>query len=393
MAVVSGEQSCGSAGNVPMNLGLELDSVTRSGNNVTVRVRAYCYQTTSTWSSNSWVIWLNGSSYFVHTSSGGNKTSKGVKMYTPWVNITVYSPGTSCSITVGVNGNWWNPTNRGPAGNFTFTISGYQEAYTPVAPNLNISVSAPNITTVTISRTGQTITDLSSYTYTFRLYSDSGRSHQVWSKTGSNINDFPFSWTGADPDTTYYWSLNFSGVNSHTGGTLSMSQKTGSVRTPRPQINTESFNFTASPLYNGHWTPRTVVSYSFSSSTSGDYSSGLTFVGYDIETALNGLNSNTKRIRTTSTSGTISLTDLTKLVRAVKPRDLFYLKVRVVCRASNGREYYSDWFGITTAQYIYNWYHLYVCRPGGSDELRINSRVQFSGNGTEKYWNKGEVVR
>ena len=169
-----------------------------------------------------------------------------------------------------------------------------------------------------------------------------------------------------------------------------MGTKTGSVATQSPWIAAETMTWSASPTYNNHWTPRTVVSYSLTSSAASDSADGLTFKNYEIQTALNGLNSNTKSHRVTATSGTISLTDTGKLKREVKPRDLLYIKCRVCCVDNAGREYFSDWFGMLTAQHIYNKFHVYLSNPNGNN-LRINSKVAFSGSNKENYWNKGEV--
>lgn len=267
----------------------------------------------------------------------------------------------------------------------------YPSDYAPVNPDINISVNSNNVNNLTITLNNYILDDLSSYNYTFRVYDNAARTNQVWSKTGTNINDFPFSWNGAVPGTTYYWSLDLNGVNNRTGETLYMSTKTGTVSSQTPWVNQETFTYTASPLYNGHWTPRTKVNYTISESASNDSADGLSFSHYEIQTALNGLNSNTKSHNVTGRTGTISLVDTGKFVRAVKPRDLAYIKVRVVCKDNAGREYYSGWFGITTAQYIYNKFHVYLSNSAVNNGLRINSKVMFTNKNVENYWNIGEV--
>lgn len=271
---------------------------------------------------------------------------------------------------------------------FTATVT-VPPAHTVTPPNIEIGVSSSNVNNVGVSYSSSTLVDLSSYSFTFRLYSDAGRTQQVWSFSGSNITGFPYNWNSAVPGTTYYWSFDCSGVDSVTGETTYMPQKTGSVTTVSPWVNDETFTFTASPLANGHWTPRTVVSYSISNHASSDHAAGLSFVGFQIQTALNGLQNDTKDHEISGYSGTISLTDTTKLLREAKPRDLVYIKCRVICQDNAGRRYYSGWFGILTAQYIYNWYHIYLTTPTINNALRVNSRIQFSGQNQEKYWNKG----
>lgn len=393
MAVMSGDQNLGSAVNVPAAMGVQINSLSRSGNNVNIRFQVYMYQTTTTWSNNTWAIWVNNTRYIVHDNLAGktNHTpGRNVKMWSQEIAVSITATGTSCNLTIGVNGNYWNP--GGPAKNFVYTASGFEPAYTPVNPDMSISLTSSNVNNIHVALGGSKLVDIRSYTWTVRFYSDSRRTNQVFSKSGNNMNQLPFDWNGAIPGTTYYWRLDLSAVNSVTGGTLNMGAKTGSVKTMNPTINTESFTYTASPKYNNHWTPRTIISYSFTESTSSDWAKGLSLVGYDIQTALNDINGNTKTHRVTTRSGTIALTDLTKLKRAAKPRDLFYLKVRVVCVDNAGREYYSNWFGILTAQYIYNYYHIYL--DNGSNirnQLRVNTRIMFSNQNTEKYYNKGEV--
>lgn len=272
-----------------------------------------------------------------------------------------------------------------------YSSGGYPTDYVPVNPDISINTQSLNVNNIRASLNSYVLTDLSSYSFRFDIYSDSGRTNLVHTYTGSDIGNFPLDWNGATPGTTYYWKLNVSGVNSRTGGTVSMAEKTGTVNTQTPWINTESMTWTAAPLYNNHWTPRTVITYSLTESIAVDSADGLTFKNYEIQTALNGLNNNTKSHRVTARNGTISLTDTSKWLRECKPRDLAYIKVRVCCTDNAGREYFSNWFGITTAQYIYNKFHVYISRPSTAEQLRVNSRAQFNGNNTEKYWNKGEV--
>lgn len=272
----------------------------------------------------------------------------------------------------------------------------YPTDYVPVNPDLNVSFGSDNVNDIKVVLNSSTTTDLSSYTYTINIYSDPGRTQLVKQFHASNLNGFPLHWNGAIPGTTYYWSVDMSGTNSKTGGTVSMPQKTGSMTTMKPTIAKETFTLvSASPLFNGHWTPRTIVKFKISDHGASDHSAGLTFKDFQVVTALNGLNKNEKEYRITTnnanTEHTLVLTDTSKLKRVVKPRDLFYLKIRTCCVDNAGREYFSDTIGILTPQYIYNWFHVYLAQPSKSEQLRVNSKIAFSGKTTENYWNKGEV--
>lgn len=271
----------------------------------------------------------------------------------------------------------------------------YPSDYVPVNPDLNVSFGSDNVNDIKVVLNSSVTTDLSSYTYTINIYSDSGRTQLVKQFHASNLNGFPLHWNGAVPGTTYYWSIDMSGTNSKTGGTVSMPQKTGTMTTMKPDIAKEAFTLvSASPLFNGHWTPRTVITFNITGHGTTEHATGLTFKDFQIITALNGLYSNEKEYRSTVNNGanqTLVLTDTSKVSRAVKPRDLFYLKIRVCCVDNAGREYFSDTFGILTPQYIYNWYHVYLAQPSSSEQLRVNSKVAFAGKTSENYWNKGEV--
>lgn len=300
-------------------------------------------------------------------------------------SVSINSESFSVSLVGGFY--YWNDTSCRISD--TVTIGGL---YTPPIPNLDISFSSPDVNTLVVNKTSSKTTDLRDYRYTIRLYTNSARTQLAKTLTGTSLNDFPITWSGGVPGTTYYYTLDFSGTNSVKGVTVSMSQKSGTTSTMRPSVNPTSFSWSASPLFNNHWTPRTVVSYTIGASSDNDSSPGLRFKDFEIQTAINSLASNTKSHRVTALTGTMTLVDLTKWLRECKPRDLVYIKVRV-CHIDNAnREYFSDWFGMTNAgQYIYNKFHVYLARPSVNEALRVNSRAQFSGVNNEKYWNKGEV--
>lgn len=266
----------------------------------------------------------------------------------------------------------------------------YPVDYVPTNIDLNISVNSNGINNITASLNSYVITDLASYNFIFSVYTDAMRTKLAWTKTGTNINEFALIWDDAVPNTTYYWSLEATGINSRTGANLTMATKSGVVNTQTPYINGETFTYQAVNLDNGHWTPRTQVDYSISDT--GDATAGLYFAGYEMETSINGLSNNTKSTRFTSMIGTIRLDDITKFYRLPKPRDLVYIKVRTVYFDKAGREFYSNWFGILIGQPIYNKFHIYLTNPNVENELRVNSRLNFENQNDEKYVNIGEVI-
>lgn len=272
----------------------------------------------------------------------------------------------------------------------TYNIK-FPPGYVPLNPDISIAVSSNTVNNVTAEYTSSDFTDQVSYSYNYRLFSDSGRTNQVFTYTGTDINQFPIIWNQATPGTTYYWQLDCRSTDIQ-GNDRYMPTKYGSVRTMNAFVNIKNFTYTASPTPNGHFTPRTVISYTISNTGANDMSQGLNFYTFEFETSLNALNANVKSFRNSSYTGTVSLVDLNKMLREAKPRDLFYMKVRVVARDSLSREYFSNWFGITTGQAIYNWFQLYLTRNTTAEQLRINSRFQNAGTSNEKYWNKGQVT-
>ena len=143
MASISGEQNVNSAGNVSCVVGVDLSSVTRSGNNITITCNAYIYHPGS-YSYNNWCIWLNGSKYTVFDSGSGAKhTTKNQKYYTGSKSFTVACSGTSYTLSVGVAGNNWNPTAAKQTANFS--ITGIPPAYTKYTVNSWSAALSQNI--------------------------------------------------------------------------------------------------------------------------------------------------------------------------------------------------------------------------------------------------------
>lgn len=127
-------------GYVPSITGANIRNVSRSGTSVYFEYQAYIYQSSVTWSSNSWALWVEGSKNTVFNSSSGSyHTSQNTKYYTGWYGktVTLGASVSSTTVSVGVNGNSWNPGS--PAGYVTLTVSGLPTISTPTLSNISTS--------------------------------------------------------------------------------------------------------------------------------------------------------------------------------------------------------------------------------------------------------------
>lgn len=149
MAKLSGEQSCSSAINVQAKVGVAFESCTRSSNSsdtVTLKFKAYLYQTTDVYSLNSWAIYINGAEYLVFDSNRGTShTKEGKKYYTPIITLNLDCPGSSTTFEVGVNGTARYPTSAHT--NFTFTLSNVSARTYKITYNANSGTGAPSYST------------------------------------------------------------------------------------------------------------------------------------------------------------------------------------------------------------------------------------------------------
>lgn len=129
--------------NVSTTVGAELASISRNGTSVTFRYRAFIYQDTSIWSTNTFALWVEGTQYNV---KGTSQSTQNTKYYTSWVDKTVTLPvgTTSTKVSIGVNGNLWSPTSA--AGYVTLTLSGIP---TCTKPSLN-ALSSSNISDTSV---------------------------------------------------------------------------------------------------------------------------------------------------------------------------------------------------------------------------------------------------
>lgn len=189
MAWVSGEVNTSSFTNVGTVTGVDLGTVTRSGNNVSIRYRAWI-RTTSSWSYNVFALWVEGNQVNV---KGQGDTTKGT-FYTGYFTKVVSTTGTTASLAVGVNGKSYTPTS--PAGYANFTVHDLPPAiYKPTITNLTTTAKRTSIdASFSITNTGGQSPD----TY-IDLWSNSGLTENkksISNKTGT--------FTNLSPNTSYW---------------------------------------------------------------------------------------------------------------------------------------------------------------------------------------------
>lgn len=191
------EVSAGSYVNVSAIVGANVRNVSRNGTSVYFEYQAYIYQSTSTWSSNSWVLWIEGSKNTVFNSNRGtNHTSQNTKYYTEWKGKTI-SLGTgssSTTVSIGVNGNYYNPSS--PAGYVTLTLSDLP------------TVGKPSLSSISVSSIGDKSV-YASFSVTNNNYQDPYSPHidvatSNFSGVVSTINARAGTLSGLDPNRTYY---------------------------------------------------------------------------------------------------------------------------------------------------------------------------------------------
>ncbi|MBQ6631367.1 MAG: hypothetical protein IJH55_04445, partial [Romboutsia sp.] len=134
------EVSAGSNVNVSAIVGAEVRNVSRNGTSVYFEYRAYIYQSTSTYSYNSWALWVEGNKNTVFNSSNGSyHTSQNTKYYTGWYGktVTLGVSSTSTTVSIGVNGKLWNPSS--PNGYVDLTLSGLPTCSAPTLSGISTS--------------------------------------------------------------------------------------------------------------------------------------------------------------------------------------------------------------------------------------------------------------
>lgn len=188
------EAGAGGTVNVAANVGAEVRNLSRNGRTVYFEYRAYIYQSTATWSTNTWALWVEGNQNNV---KGTGQSSQNTKYYTGWYGKTVdLDPGTtSCGVSIGVNGNAWSPSS--PAGYVGLTLSGIPACSKPSLSALAISnisdTSAKAEFTITNNNYGS-VSD--SYIDIFRNSTLTDKAAVISSRSGT--------FTGLDPNRTYW---------------------------------------------------------------------------------------------------------------------------------------------------------------------------------------------
>ena len=211
------EVSPGSAVNVSTMVGAEIRNLTRDGTSLSFEYRAYIYQNTTTYSWNTWALWIENTQYNV--KSDDVQSSRGVKYYTPWRSASkeVPSSAESTTINVGVNGNLWYPTS--PDGTVALTLSGLPIASAPSVSELTVSdisdkgvtasfiVTNSNNSTIISNEIQFSLTDFGTVIKTISDNSgnitdlDSGRTYYV---RGKSVNGVGATYTSSKSFTTSY---------------------------------------------------------------------------------------------------------------------------------------------------------------------------------------------
>ena len=81
------EVGAGDYVNVSANVGANVRNVSRNGTSVYFEYQAYIYQSTSTWSTNTWALRVEGNQNNV---KGTSQSSQGTKYYTGWYGRSIY---------------------------------------------------------------------------------------------------------------------------------------------------------------------------------------------------------------------------------------------------------------------------------------------------------------
>lgn len=180
--------------NAATKVGGEIRNVSRNGTTVSFQYRAYIYQTASTWSNNTWALWVEGKRNVVKKS--GAHSSKNTKYYTQWYNkkVSLATNSSYTTVRVGVAGK--NFAASSPNGYVTLKVNGLPTASAPSLSGLSITniadksanasfnINSSNNASVTDSYIDLSLTNFGQVVKTIR------------SRSGT--------FTGLDPNRTYY---------------------------------------------------------------------------------------------------------------------------------------------------------------------------------------------
>lgn len=193
MAWIS-EANSSSYVNVATKVGGEIRNVSRNGTTVSFQYRAYIYQSTSTWSRNTWALWVEGNRNVVKKS--GTHSSQNTKYYTGWYNKTVSLATNSSYTTVSVGVAGKNYAASSPNGYVTLGVNGLPTASAPSLSGLsisNVSDKSAKISFNINNTNNASVTD---------SYIDLSLSN--WGSVVKTIRSRSGTFTGLDPNRTYY---------------------------------------------------------------------------------------------------------------------------------------------------------------------------------------------
>ena len=129
------EAGAGGYVNVPAIVGANVRNVSRDGTSVYFEYQAYIYQSTATWSTNTWALWVEGN---MNTVKGQYASSQGTRYYTGWYGkrITLGTGTSNTKVSIGVNGNLYNPAS--PAGYVELTLSDIPTVDKPLLSDISV---------------------------------------------------------------------------------------------------------------------------------------------------------------------------------------------------------------------------------------------------------------
>lgn len=182
--------------NVSANVGAEIRNVSRNGSSVYFEYRAYMYQSTSTYSYNSWAVWTEGNKYIVFNSNSGSyHTTQNTKYYGGWVgkSVSVATGTSTCTISVGTQGNNHNPNSPGYV---SLTVYGLPTVSAPSLSNISVGAVGDKSVYASFSVTNN------NYQAPYSPYIDVSTSN--FGTAVATINAREGTLSGLDPNRTYY---------------------------------------------------------------------------------------------------------------------------------------------------------------------------------------------
>jgi len=362
--------------NVGINVGAAVRNVSRDGTSVYFEYNPYFYMNTDYWTQNSVCLWVEGAQYWnFYSESGKYHTNKGTVYYSDWVGktITLSTSSSSTTVSVGVNGRWWNPTEYGPAGYVTLTLSGIP---TISAPSLsNISTSSVTDSSVYASFTVTANNGQAPYDPYIDIFRNSNCTGLAASRQGRSG-----TLSGLDANRTYYARGN--DANAAGRSYTNVASFTTSFYNPgnpgKPNL-----------LYNTtELIPSATLTASWSAASAGSTSIG----GYRIRIYKNGVQLG-NAVDTDSTSTTYSFGKLEDL--GFVPGDTVYVGIFAYCYDWAGNKH---WSGNGTSQVVSNTLtvvsdkYIYVSSNGGSFTKYKMYMSQNGGSFTEIKKEKFKVI-